>query len=182
MDEYYGFRLNVKRLNEENRKYVTGFKCGNTFIDNFLKNDEAINDSFGKTYIWLEDDGKSIIGFYNIGVGSIDYIDGDVRYKMGGAIHINEFAIQQKYQRYSVSENPRINVSDLLLNDCMKRIKTIREYHLGFTFVTLQSTEEGYNLYRRHNFEEVDEDMRLSNVQDAEWDCKPMYLALDIEL
>ena len=80
---------------------------------------EALNDSFGKTYAWLENDNCRIIGFYNISAGSIDYLDNDSVYKMGGAVHINDFAIAQEYQGVEVASG--INMSDILLDECIKK-------------------------------------------------------------
>lgn len=55
-----------------------------------------------------------------------------------------------------------IHTSDFLLLDCMEKIKEIRFYHLGFTFVTLSSTREGYHLYMRNGFEKLDDDISFS--------------------
>ena len=81
--DYYS-NLNIKLLDADIQKSASDFNCGNVFIDNFLKSKEAIDESFGKTYVWLEDDNKSIIGFYNLSTGCIDMLDGEIRFKMGG--------------------------------------------------------------------------------------------------
>lgn len=49
-----------------------------------------------------------------------------------------------------------------LLTDCMQRIEDIRRDHLGFTFVILSSTREGYHLYLLNGFEKLDDDMNFS--------------------
>lgn len=97
---------------------------------------------------------------------------------MGGAIHINEFAIKQRYQGVAVTEFA--NISDLLLDDCLERIKYIRNNHIGCSFVTLQSTKEGYSLYLRHDFEDIEEDMGITKNQPAEDGCKAMYMVIDL--
>lgn len=73
-----------------------------------------------------------------------------------------------------------IHTSDFLLFDCMEKIKEIRVKHLGFTFVTLSSTEEGYHLYLRNGFEKLDDDISFS-LEEAEEGCIPMYYAIDVE-
>ncbi len=128
----------------------------------------------------MEDGNDSVIGFYNISAGCIDGLSDGIRYKMGGSVHINEFAIDQKYQKAKIEEGSSFHFSDVLLMDCINRIKYIRDNYIGFSFVTLQSTEEGYRLYSRNDFEEIEEDMNVSKT-DKEKDCIPMYLALDIE-
>lgn len=181
MSEYVSM-LNIRTLSAGDKELALNFCCGNIFIDSFLRSQQALDDGFGKSYIWLEDDGSRIIGFYNISVGSIDYTDSDARYKMGGAAHINEFAIDQKYQGISAGDGKTdAHLSDLLLEDCIKRIMFIRDNHIGFSFVTLQSTKEGHSLYERNEFCEIESDMNISDVEGAEGKCTPMYLALDLE-
>ena len=180
INEYIS-NLNVRKLDNGIQNLAHKFHCGNSFMDSFLRSSQALDDGFGKTYVWLEDDDKAIIGFYNISVGSIDQQDGDSWYKIGGAVHINEFAMDQKYQGVPVDVNQDINLSDLLLKDCIDRIVYVRDSFIGFSFITLQSTPAGKSLYKRNDFEEVEEDMKVSQMQESEIDCTTMYLALDIE-
>ena len=174
-------KMNIRLLDVSVQKLASNFQCGNNHIDLFLNSPQALDDGFGKTYVWLEEDNKRIIGFYNISSGCVEMIEGDIRYKMGGSVHINEFALAQEYRGVCVNEELGINLSDLLLKDCLDRIMYIRSNYLGFSFVTLQSTEEGYNLYSRNDFEDIEEDMNISKLESAENECKPMYLPLDLE-
>ena len=176
MDEYES-NLNIRQISASDEQLALNFHCGNAYLDMFLKSSQALDDGVGKTYIWLEDDGMKIVGYYNISVGSIDYTDGKRRYKMGGSIHINEFALDQNYRG---EELDGIKLSDLLLQECLNRIDYIRCEHIGFSFVTLQSTNEGYSLYLRNDFVDIEEDMDITDIEGAEGDCKPMYLSLDI--
>lgn len=173
--------INIVPLDARLQQLASNFNCENVAIDNFLRSPMALDDGFGKTYVWLEDDNQRIIGFYNIGTGSIDQCDGDFRYKMGGSIHINDFAIDKKYKKFQMAEGKHPNMSDALLDDCIQRIMYLRENYVGFAFITLQSTEEGYNLYRRHDFEDIEGDMSLVNIQDKDKKCQAMCLALDME-
>ena len=158
---------------------ASSFDCGNTHINSFLKSPEALNYGIGKTYVWIND--KSIIGFYNITAGSIEEIRGDQLFKIGSAVHINEFAVNVSYQKKLYDEERSIYISDILLSDCVERVEYIRRSYLGLTFITLASTKEGYNLYKRNDFEEMEEDMKIPILEDKEYDCIPMYLPLDIE-
>ncbi len=49
-----------------------------------------------------------------------------------------------------------------------------QEYH------KVKLDEEGYNLYKRNGFEELEEDMKIAK-NDGEKTCIPMYLPLDLE-
>ena len=71
-------------------------------------------------------------------------------------------------------------LSDFLLDHCLETIEMLRNDYIGFSFVTLNSTREGYSLYTRNGFEELDEDMHFS-IYESDIECIPMYLALDIE-
>lgn len=85
--------------------------------------------------------------YYNLGLGYIEQFDTGITRKIGGAVHINCFALDEKYHGLvqAVTEKGlKINLSDILLDDCMSRIEEIRRNHLGFMFVTLNSTKEGY--------------------------------------
>lgn len=150
-------------------------------MDAFLRGPQALDDGFGKTFVWLKDDDSEIIGFYNISTGSVDeYSDGN-RYKIGGAIHINEFALDQSFRNTPIIDGHNYKLSDLLFEDCLNRVKYLRFCWIGFSFVTLQSTVEGRSLYIRHAFSDIEDDMSISEIQDSEEKCTPMYLALDVE-
>ena len=170
--------INVVELDADLQKLASNFYCGNNHIDGFLRSSEALDPSAGKTYVWLNEKQTVIIGYYNITTGSVEHIDGDLKWKAGGSVHINQFAIDNNYQKVSVEG--RRYLSDLLLADCIERIMWYRTRFAGFAFVTLQSTNEGHYLYERNDFEDIEEDMQITSTTD-EIECKPMYLALDIE-
>lgn len=69
---------------------------------------------------------------------------------------------------------------DQLFADFMQKVFILREEYIGFSFVTLAATDEGYSLYKRNYFEDLEEDFHFS-FKDDEKGCRPMYLALDIE-
>ena len=73
-----------------------------------------------------------------------------------------------------------IKFSDRLFTDFMNKVYELREKYIGFSFVTLAATDEGYSLYKRNYFDDLDADLHFS-FKDDEEGCKPMYLALDTE-
>lgn len=174
--------LNVKLFSQELQdRLASGFKCGNPHIDEFIKSPISLDDSYGKTFVYLSDNNDCIIGFYNLGTGYIEEIKDRYRYKIGGAVHINEFALDSRFHSIFIryDENgQKINLSDVLLNECIHRIRNIRSEHLGYSFITLCSTEAGYNLYKRRDFEELDEALDFS-IENTEEKCTQMYLWLD---
>ena len=161
------------------------FDCGSSpFYNQFIRGWQALDASFGKTFVFLTEDQKSIVGYYNIGVGEVSRDDGYQRLKSGGAVHINVLALDKSLRGKTALEvyGADIPWSDLLLYDCLKRINKIRDTCVGFSFVTLSASKEGYSLYRRFDFFEMDEDMSF-NLQEDEKSGKGimMYLALDSE-
>lgn len=179
MESSYKSKLNVYRLDANLQKLASNFKCGNDNIDDFLKTSKALDNGIGITYVWLSEDEDKILGYYNFTTGSLDTIDSDLRIKSGGAIHLNEFAMDISCHGISVQD---VNMSDLLLYDFISRATFIRDNYVGYSFITLRSTSQGYNLYKRHDFEDVEEDMDFSPTMGKDSDGgSMMYLPLGIE-
>lgn len=156
------------------------FHCGNPSIDSFLSDNLSLEKWFGKTFIWI--DNNEIVGFYNIGVGYIRDTDYS-NYKIGGSVHINYFAVNNSYRNVfntKLSDKEFLKTSDWLMNDLLKRVEDIRNHHLGFSLITLNSTDFGYNLYKRSGFEELEEGLEFDNKDDED-ECISMYLSLDLE-
>ena len=170
--------MNIKRIEKEHRKLTSIFNSGNSVLDKFIKSDNAFDSAQGITYVWLNSEGSELIGYYNISAGTFDWIDNKCRIKQCGAAHINYFAVTEKYQGVHYKEgDDDYKLSDLLLSDCLSRIETIRE-SIGVGCITLSSTEQGYNLYRRADFEELEDDICFSDTSD-EKKTIDMYLLLE---
>ena len=163
------------------QKLASSFNSGNIVLDNFLRSEEAINPYVGRTYIWLSDDQTHIIGYYSICTGCIMQDQDGCMLKIGGSVHINDFAVDEKYHGWKMEEDgEEYNLSDVLLMDCMTRINTLNE-QIGFSFITLNSTDRGYSLYKRNGFDEIEDDMFLPSSKEEE-KCRAMYFALEYEL
>lgn len=176
-------RINVVQYDAGLQKLASSFHSGNDFLDHFLRDSRSLDDNFGKTYVFLSEDSQTIIGYYNLGLGYIEQNDCGVVRKAGGAVHINCFPLDEKYhglvQTYT-AEGVRINLSDILLDNCMERTENFRNEHVGFSFVTLNSTREGYNLYIRNGFDKIEDDMSFAK-EESDMECIPMYFAMDWE-
>ena len=161
------------------------FDCGSSSVFNaFIKGPDAADASMGKTFVLLNSDG-AIVGYYNIGVGDVERSDGYQLLKCGGAIHINMLAIDKHYRGvtlFTSKGGTHVRCSDILLNDCLRRIRYIRDKYVGFMFVTLSATREGVSLYERFQFTALEDDMSFSS-SDMEKTGKgrQMYLPLDYE-
>lgn len=148
------------------------FDCGSDAINMFLLSSNALDYGYGKTYIILYND--EILGYYNISTSCIQSENG---LRIGGSVYINYLALDKKYQKIQYGDG---YISDLLLGDCLNKIEYIRQNHLGLSFITLSSTEEGKRMYERNGFEELDGEMSFAQNY-GELKCTPMYLPLDLE-
>lgn len=177
-------KLNVAPYSLQYQQLAISFKSGNGYLDRFLKDSLSLEDWFGKTYVLLTDDNSAIVGYYNIGTGYIEQLIGEKHYKIGGSIHINCFALHEKYHgilQATTPEGKKVNLSDFLLHDCIERIFEIRK-RVGFSFITLCATKQGYNLYKRNDFETLDEDLYFSAGEEDDSNFyTAMYLPLDVE-
>ena len=173
--------LNVRPYTPALQKLAAKFDCGNSYLNQFLRSPDALDAGVGKTFVFLTENAESIVGYYNLSCGSLDEIEGDVRYKIGGTIHIGYFAIDEKFQHQLQATTPNgihLYWGDVLLEECLSRIEAIRSQQVGVSFVTLASSEAGERLYRHHDFEDLDADITFSPSH-GEDKCICLYLPLD---
>ena len=181
-DEFLTVQLDAALQNA-----ASTFDCVSAPVFNsFIRSYNAIDSFYGKTFVFPLGNTGSIIGYYNIGIGEVLRIEESRILKCGGAIYINYLALDKRYRGQPIfADKPEIDLrwSDLLLRDCLRRIDWIRQDHVGFGFVTLSASKEGYNLYKRHGFLELAEDEMYFVNSDDEMSGKgiQMYLPLDIE-
>ena len=91
-------QINVVLYDASYQKLESSFYFGNDYLNQFLKDSISLDNNFGKTYVLLTDDNKKIVGYYNLGVGYIEQITYGIRWKTGGAVHINCFALDRECQ------------------------------------------------------------------------------------
>lgn len=159
------------------------FDCGNRYLNDFLESDEALDPGITKTFVVLSDDETEVIGYYSLDCGAVDQVSGTYHEKIGGAIHVRCFAlgIEHKHQVEQVaSDGTKLYLSDIIFIDCLNRIEYIRSHFVGAEFVTLASTREGGKLYRRHGFDNLDDDISFSTTHEED-ECVCLYLPLDYE-
>lgn len=159
-------------------KYSNGFDCGNRFITSFFKDTVSLDFSRSSTYVQLSYDKRDVVGFYSISMSYLEETGNIKNFKIAGAAHIDFFALNGKYHGKRTEDG--LKLSDLLLRDCIKRVEMIRKEHIACAFITLASTREGYSLYLRNGFEELDDDISFT-ISSDEKQCIPMYLPLDYE-
>ena len=174
----------IEKYTREYENLRDSFKCGNNIIDNFLREGNALDENQGITYVMLSDKRDVIIGYYNIEVGRIDQreeVGNNIFYRpMGGTVNINYLAIHRDFQGIKVAtvDDKNIYLGDILLNDCERRILSLRK-QVGITFITLYSTNEGYHLYKgRNSYEDFEDDMSTF-VEESDQKCFKLYKCID---
>ena len=174
----------IEKYTREYENLRDSFKCGNNIIDNFLREGNALDENQGITYVMLSDKRDVIIGYYNIEVGRIDQreeVGNNIFYRpMGGTVNINYLAIHRDFQGIKVAtvDDKNIYLGDILLNDCERRILSLRK-QVGITFITLYSTNEGYHLYKGRTIYEDFEDDMSTFVQESDQKCFKLYKCID---
>ena len=175
--------INILKYTKKFQRLANTFDCENQVINSFIRQDYAFDENQGITYIMVDKNMSRIIGFYTIETSRIDEeecIDSTKILKpMGGAIHINYFAMNKEFQKYKIGKiNGRnIHLSDYLLTDCENRILSIRNI-VGASFITLSSTEQGYNLYKRNSYENFEDDMYIA-IKEKDLYGYKMYKCID---
>lgn len=178
------YPLHVVSFTSDLLSLAEKFDSGHTPINQFLQDgDQSLNTNIGKTYVLLSQDDRYIIGYYNLGVGSVNYINGTINMRMGGAITVNYFALDINYQKQAMLKynNTTIYLSDLFFNDCIKRIKYIVLHYVGATFITLNSNKEGYNLYTRNGFMKLEDDMYITKKEN-DYKCISLYRCIEDDI
>lgn len=167
-----------KLTREIYKSIASKFNSGNDVVDNFINGSECLDPGIGATYVILNDK-NFIVAYCNITTGCIvDSANNNL--KIGGSIHLNKFGLDKKYQGVHIGPaDSGLKLSDVLFCKIVDYVVSMREY-IGFSFVTLCSTQEGLHLYQRTGFESVEDDMAI--VQDeSEKGCYQMYYPLDLE-
>ena len=174
-------KLNIVLADKSHARLMQRFRSGNAALDMFLHGSMPFDEGFGRTYLWLTDDGDAICGYYNLSTGYIEMTEGQHRTRAGGSIHINCFALDESWRGQVVSETPtggRVTLADVLLVDCLNRILELRNY-IGFSFITLCATKEGKSLYDRNNFLPLEVDMAFALKDEDGAGGTPMYFPMD---
>lgn len=178
-----GRTLNVKPYDASFQELASFFHSGNDYLDRFLKSPLSLDPNYGKTYVFLSERDELIVGYYNLGMGYIEDCSDQQKFKLGGAVHINCFAMDTRYQdllQETLDDGTKLYLADLLLLDCFEQIRQIRNEYIGCAFVTLCATEEGFHLYQRNGFDVIEADMYFS-TEDEGIPYASMYCAIDVE-
>ncbi len=156
-------KMTFKENSLEYSEMCRQFDCGNSYINNFLK-ENSFNNEIAKTFILINEEVPCIMGFFSLSADSLIEKSNDQKtIELGPAIRIYMFAVDKRYQgyHYHLSET----IASFLLNQCIEVIKKVVEHYIGATFIVLSSTKEGYHFYKKKgDFEELEQDMAMLDI------------------
>lgn len=162
------------------------FDCGNPYINGFLNSANALNPDVCHTYllIGIEDQNDmrnnnfEIIGFFSLTTDVVTTLERENVVFSGGAIRIKMFAIDNKYKKKKINvSGEQITYASVQLKICLDIIESISNKYIGATYIVLNSTEEGKNLYLNKGAFEIldeDDDYKVATIEE-DTDCFPMY-------
>jgi len=148
------------------------FNCGVKTMNDFLNFDARKLDEVGEgsTYLYIDEDTKSLIGYYTIKCSSIQIKEG--RYpKVFPAIEVSRFAITESYQGIGLSQS--------LFSDLIDEIRYINDNYVGVKFITLFSiSDKSFKFYSDFDFEVGNEETTIVLEDDINYNCTFMFALL----
>jgi len=145
------------------------FNCGVKTMNDFLNYDARRLDENGEgsTYLYIDEDSKSLIGYYTIKCSSVQIKEG--RYpKVFPAIEVSRFAIDEHYQGEGLSQS--------LFSELIGEIKYINDNYVGVKFITLFSiSDKSFKFYSHFDFEVGDDETVKVLDDDINYKCTFMF-------
>lgn len=159
-------KINFVERTIKNDEMCNSFDCGNSVLDNFLRN-ESCDTDISKTYLMIEDDVK-LIGFYSLTCSSLLEIN-DKNKNVESyipAICLKMFAIDKKYQDIKITGYGH-TYAHFMLTACIDKIKEIKDHYVGAECIILNSTKDGYELYKNvGDFHKLDGEYKLPDYSE----------------
>ena len=171
-------KINFVERTIKTDEMCSSFNCGNAILDNFIRYDSC-NTSISKTYLMIEDDTK-LIGFYSLCCSSLLEIKDEKNNieSSAPAICLKMFAIDKKYQD-KIIDGYEHTYAHFMLTVCLDKIKEIKNQYIGAECIILNSTQEGYELYKNvGDFYELESDYELPDYNENPNAIK-MYRSID---
>ena len=169
-------QFEIARLNKDNFKYIKNFSCGNSSIDEYLK-ERAMNDAFGTTYIVIDNTTLSVVGYCTMCCSGLTH-----KYQNNihtiPAIEIKYFAIDASYQNLRYDDwDEHYYFSDYIFQCFMNMCSDISETTLAAKCIILYSVKEAVAFYRRLGFDNFSKFYEPDIYRYIE-DCTPMYIEI----
>lgn len=138
----------IRQIEKLRQDHAVGtFDCGHQALNRFLQQYALVNQVSGSstTYVGLSD--KTVIGYYSLAVGSVEYEEAPKRITQGLAHHsvpialLAKLAVDQQWQKMKVGEG--------LLKDAMLRTLQAADI-LGIRAIMVHAKDEGVKGFYQH--------------------------------
>jgi GNAT superfamily N-acetyltransferase len=145
---------NIRIVSLTDGHNLESFCCGNTDLDNFLKNCAIAEQEYKVSRTYLTCLHNETIGFFTLSASgievlAIDAVDSVKEFSESiyPAIDIHKLAVTEKFQGRGVGR--------YALNAAIGKILYVSE-HIGCRYITLDSVKNKIGFYRKHGFKIVD--------------------------
>ena len=169
--------LIFRELNEDTKKYLSEYTCGNMGIDDHF-HEKAINDKSTTTFLFIDKEESRAITCVSLSCSRIDYVHSIHGHESTSAFEIKFFATDEDYQKRPYDENNTTTLSKSIMNILIVFLKNTCRKYIGATHIVLYSVPKAKNFYLDCGFLEFEEYMEKKEEHFTH-DCIPMYMPLD---
>lgn len=165
-----------KNQNSESQKhdrYVECFDCGNSFLNNKLR-EIFKKETLGCLYGMIDTIDEKLIGYYSISTSYIidnpffklkETYYGDQGFFVGRpTLNLQYFAIDNEFQGKYIDEDQKFKFSQILAENCVKELKGISNL-VKLKDVTVYSTVQALGMYFDLGFNFLDSEDRDNYIE-----------------
>ena len=170
--------FDVERAEMSLQDTFSRFECGNASINKYLS-ENALSDDETVTYIYLDTDNGSVIGFASLACSGITVSMEGYR-KTFPAVEIKYFALATEYQKMRLMDNEgfideHYYISDEIFANVVKKISDIAATIVGANKIVLYAVPSALGFYERNGFSSFLEYMEPDHTAYLDG-CIPLYL------
>lgn len=172
-------------LKPGDREKLQAFCCGNSILDNYIKNEIfETADAQGLHFIFEDEKTGDVICFVSLAASGIIYRV-DAYSHVLPAIKIDVIAVDKRYQKLHIDEysekssNPddHFYLSDSIMSDIIVHCREINERYALVNYIILYADKDAERFYRRNYFEDYTEFMEKENNMEIRKNI-PMFAEL----
>lgn len=176
------YSISFKRVTPADAELLKNFECENPAIRNFARN-ESLESQKDVTYIFVDNENKTVICFCSISCTGISVTECDSRGNPYSstipAIEIDFFAVDERYRSLTLdNESTRYEtLSKALFLYMIEHIKKITQNVVGATHICLYAVPQARSFYKRCDFVEFEAYMNRDEKKFVK-DCIPMFYVI----
>lgn len=164
-------------IDHATKEQLEHYKCGNDYIDDFMKN-KAKEDDEAVSYYWENKKTGEIIATASICCTGLIVRSGDV-FNVYHAVEIRYFGVDESYQDIQYDEDIRSGIlSDYILLSLEYEIINEVKKMCGFQFIVLYSTPDAEKFYEQNGYVDfVSSLVKSADIRNQ--GCIPKFKILD---